>query len=398
MAKIWTVWLAISTAFLLALSGCTAAENTGGQGAAGGSDFPMVEIYNTQEELLTTVEFSNALFPVQDGIVYAKGSINESGNSDMEFHYYQWDSQEDKTLGAMEDIAHITRDPVYADGHLYMYVLTGSLMGNGQLHLMDFDLAQGSMTEIFAEDNGDPYNTMTVQGDRLLMGKIEKEGIFLKEYNIKTREQKTLLRFDFDESTDVGETIRGLDSDGETISLLMYVKETPESEVQLRLDVYDLDLNLLRSMDFSFVSSDENERRQDVSHFVSTGSTVYYENYSTTTFLGRVEGNRAEKIMETIEVEGMFTMARETEPNRETGIFVNAFNPENILYRVDYATGRVEKAEFSPNENEEILSVRRDGKDTLLIQMHESGKNTSQDEKRKMYFVPLSELEFEPFL
>ena len=151
-------------------------------------------------------------------------------------------------------------------------------------------------------------------------------------------------------------------------------------------------------MDFSFVSSDENERRQDVSHFVSTGSTVYYENYSTTAFLGRVEGNRAEKIMETIEVEGMFTMARETEPNRETGIFVNAFNPENILYRVDYATGRVEKAEFSPNENEEILSVRRDGEDTLLIQMDESGKNTSQDEKRKMYFVPLSELEFEPFL
>lgn len=68
-----------------------------------------------------------------------------------------------------------------------------------------------------------------------------------------------------------------------------------EDPYGLRMDVYDLDMNFLHSVDLSHISSDNNELNQWVAWFVASGDMIYYENYSVTTFLGRIKNGKADR-------------------------------------------------------------------------------------------------------
>lgn len=89
----------------------------------------------------------------------------------------------------------------------------------------------------------------------------------------------------------VGETIRQISADENTIALMMLVKEDADS-VKLRVDVYDHNLNYIKSVDVTDISSEPNELRQGISNFQYSNGLFYYENFSSTRFLGEISNNK----------------------------------------------------------------------------------------------------------
>ena len=168
------------------------------------------------------------------------------------------------------------------------------------------------------------------------------------------------------------------------------------------MDVYDLDMNFLHSVDLSHISSDNNELNQWVAWFVASGDMIYYENYSVTTFLGRIKNGKAERVLETTDDSGqyIFTTAIETQRDTQTGVFARLYDAdEHYIYRMNYSDGSMERAAFCPEETGKTISgLWRDGNDNLLIEMNDKEHSTAQERETTMYRVPLSELEFEPFL
>ena len=186
------------------------------------------------------------------------------------------------------------------------------------------------------------------------MGKVLTGGAsYLEEYNTKTGERKILLEPEFDADAWEGDTIRSVTSDGKTISLIV-VEGHGENSDQLRMDVYDLDMNFLHSVDLSHISSDNNELRDWVAWFVVSGDIVYYESYSNNSFLGRIENGKAERILETTGDPGqyIFSTAVETQRDTRTGVFIRAFdNDEHYIYRVNYTDGSMERGVFLSRRN-----------------------------------------------
>lgn len=365
-----------------------------------------LEIRNTNHEIVDRLEY-HGIYPVPEGLLYSKipedTSLSANNHYSESYYLYDWETKESKLLGTIPDWAHMTTGPVYIDGHLYMYVITGDLYTEEHwLKLMDFNIKDGTMTEIFSEKDGCPYNSMAAQGDRLLMGKVLTGGAsYLEEYNTKTGERKILLEPEFDADAWEGDTIRSVTSDGKTISLIV-VEGHGENSDQLRMDVYDLDMNFLHSVDLSHISSDNNELRDWVAWFVASGDIVYYESYSNNSFLGRIENGKAERILETTGDPGqyIFSTAVETQRDTRTGVFIRAFdNDEHYIYRVNYTDGSMERASFCPEETDEVLQgLWRDGDDNLFIGMDDMESSAAQTGVTVIYRVPLSELEFEPFL
>lgn len=394
--------------FLIVLNGCNNKSTNNKTDIVNPADKlnATLEIRDADKNLIDELQYYGSYF-LPGGMIYYQipesSSWGVNGNYTANFYWYEWETKESELLGTISDIAHITTGPVYIDSHLYMYVITGDLYTEEHwLKLIDLDIENLTMTEIFSEKDGCPYNSMAAQGDRLLMGKVLTGGAsYLEEYNTKTGERKILLEPEFDADAWEGDTIRSVTSDGKTISLIV-VEGHGEDSDQLRMDVYDLDMNFLHSVDLSHISSDNNELRDWVAWFVASGDIVYYESYSNNSFLGRIENGKAERILETTGDPGqyIFSTAVETQRDTRTGVFIRAFdNDEHYIYRVNYTDGSMERASFCPEETDEVLQgLWRDGDDNLFIGMDDMESSAAQTGVTVIYRVPLSELEFEPFL
>ena len=116
---------------------------------------------------------------------------------------------------------------------------------NRTVKLLDIDLKNNSIKVVLSEEGGFPYNSMVGVEDKLFIAKVLSNGSCIEEYNIKTNKTQTLIKFDFNDKTTVGETIRQISADENTIALMMLVKEDADS-VKLRVDVYDHNLNYIK--------------------------------------------------------------------------------------------------------------------------------------------------------
>lgn len=413
MKKGFFKWLSVCFAmifFCLCISGCNNNKNSVAPGGIimEGISSPnfRLNLRDANHEIIDELDYVG-MYPVSEGLIYLyipeDATWTEYGSYTVDFYWYEWDTQNIVRIGRIPDFAHITTGPVCIDGHLYMYVSTGNLNTEEHwLKLIDLDIENLTMTEIFSEKDGCPYNSMAAQGDRLLMGKVlTGNASYLEEYHTKTGERRVLLEAEFDTETKMGDIIQSVASDGKTISLII-LESHGEDPYGLRMDVYDLDMNFLHSVDLSHISSDNNELGQWMAWFVASGDMIYYENYSVTTFLGRIKNGKAERVLETTDDPGqyIFTTAIETQRDTQTGVFARLYDAdEHYIYRMNYSDGSMERAAFCPEETgKRITGLWRDGNDNLLIEMNDKEHSIAQERETTMYRVPLSELEFEPFL
>ncbi len=394
-------WLLFSLV-LLVLGGCSKEEGTG-KTAPQGIQWPSEEVtyatdyfYDSQGGLTLKLEH-NGTYPVPGGMIYCKHP--EDNPSAMEFYWYDQNTRTHTQLGSVSDWAHNTTGPVYQDGRLYLFVSTGDLSGDDHwLKLMDFDTQQKTMRELFSEKGGYPYTPMACDGDRILMAKIRIEGSsYLEEYQLQTGERKTLWEADFNGEDGTGETLRHIAVEGDTLFLLIQEREK-DGPSSLRIDLYDREMNFLRSIDMPLTCAGEDPAYSPVAWFVLSQNTIYYENYEVGQFFGRISGGTVEELKGSpIDDSGNFAMAIETEQNRDFGIFLKRYSENHELYKVDYATGAVQRAEYHPKEEGYVIDYIYRVGDTLFISTSAIEAVAPEKFTSYTYEVPISELGFEPY-
>lgn len=359
-----------------------------------------ISIYDINNAKIGGIERYGVLVLTDDSIIYNKiptGSVDSI--TEMDYYRYIFKTKENIKLGTVKNWSYEAKyDTTVIGNSLYMFVTTGEIsdIENRTLLLYKVDLISNTMSVVFSEKGGFPYNTMTAVGNKLLMVRvIATGGSELEEYNTETNERKILKKFDFDDKANIGEAIRQITSDENTISLLR-LKIESGGKSWLFLDVYDHDMSFLRSVDVSTMPSNstdspESELRQGVSDFVVENDYIYYANFSITRFLGEIENDSPRSIMN---VNPEFEMSSESVKSKLTGLFYQSFGKDNNLYLLNYTDGTLKKATFNvDDERYYIINISRYN-DNLLITLRYKNPDTGEELVPRLYYVNLSDLKF----
>ena len=352
-------------------------------------------IYNKNNETIGQINHYGSLIQTNDSIVYTKIPTDKVNSiTEIDYYRYMLDTKQDIKLGTINNWAQQSTESVCLDEHLYLLITTGEVSDeqNRTVKLLDIDLKNNSIKVVLSEEGGFPYNSMVGVEDKLFIAKVLSNGSCIEEYNIKTNKTQTLIKFDFNDKTTVGETIRQISADENTIALMMLVKEAAGS-VKLRVDVYDHNLNYIKSVDVTDISSEPNELRQGISNFQYSNGLFYYENFSSTRFLGEISNNQ---ILKTIETNETFAMALETE-NNKTKLFYQSFSPNNnYLYLWNMRDKTLLKSEFyADNTKYYIINMTRSSNDDCLITMYYRSNSSGEKLTPRLYYVNLADLKFE---
>ena len=352
-------------------------------------------IYNKNNETIGQINHYGSLIQTNDSIVYTKIPTDKVNSiTEIDYYRYMLDTKQDIKLGTINNWAQQSTESVCLDEHLYLLITTGEVSDeqNRTVKLLDIDLKNNSIKVVLSEEGGFPYNSMVGVEDKLFIAKVLSNGSCIEEYNIKTNKTQTLIKFDFNDKTTVGETIRQISADENTIALMMLVKEAADS-VKLRVDVYDHNLNYIKSADVTDISSEPNELRQGISNFQYSNGLFYYENFSSTRFLGEISNNQ---ILKTIETNETFAMALETE-NNKTKLFYQSFSPNNnYLYLWNMRDKTLLKTEFyADNTKYYIINMTRSSNDDCLITMYYRSNSSGEKLTPRLYYVNLADLKFE---
>lgn len=360
-----------------------------------------ISIYDINNVIIGEIERYGILVLTDDSIIYNKipaGSVESAAK--MDYYRYIFETKDNIKLGTVDNWLYEAKyDTTVIGDSLYMFVTTGTSLDreNRTLHLYKVDLNNNAMSVVFSEKGGFPYNSMTAVGNKLLMARvIAKGGSELEEYDIETNERKILKRFDFDNKAQIGEAIRHITSDHQTLSLLR-LKIESDGKTQLYLDTYDHNMSFLRTVDVSTIPSHStdspgNELRQGVSNFAVVNDYFYYENFSITRFLGKIENESLSSIMD---INPEFEMSSESVESKLSGLFYQSFGKNNDLYLLNYTDGTLKKTTFKvDDERYYIINISRNSNDDLLITMRYKDPDTGEELRPRLYYVKLSELKF----
>lgn len=353
------------------------------------------KIYNINNEVIGEFEHYGMFMQTEDSIIYTKipeGSTSTITN--MDYYRYFISTKDEIKLGTIENWVQLGMEITYIDNHLYFFVGTGDIHNIDQrtLNLIDIDLTNNTLSEIFSEKGGWPYNSMSAVGEKILMTKVLVNGCNLEVYNTKTKETKILKSFDFDDDANIGETVRQISADENSISLLILNMQT-EKDVQLRVDTYDWNMNLISSADMSDISTDKNDLRQGVEYFDVTNDYVYYQNFSLKRFLGKIENDSVRQIAETNA--GLHSIVSETVKHKDTNLFYEMYGENNYLYLFNNKDGSIKRAEFCADDDRyNINTASRDRNDKLLLLMGYRDPDTGEKLESKLYYIDLSDLDF----
>lgn len=359
-----------------------------------------ISIYDINNTKIGKIERYGTLVLTDDSIIYNKiptGSVDSI--SEMDYYRYIFKTKENIKLGTVNDWSYEAKyATTVIDKSLYMFVTTGEIsdITSRTLRLYKIDLKSNTMSIVFSETGGFPYNSMTAVGKKLFMVRvIAAGGSELEEYNSETKERKIVKKYNFDDKANTGEAIRQITSDENTISLLR-LKIDFEGKSKLFLDVYDHDMKFQNSVDMSKILSNstdatQSELRQGVSNFVVANDYIYYANFSITRFLGKIKNNFIRPI---IEINPEFEMSSEAAKNELSGLFYQSFNKKNDLYLLSYSNGTMRKTTFNADDKRYyIINISRYN-DKLLITMRYKDPNTGVELEPKLYYINMSNLKF----
>lgn len=363
-------------------------------------------IYDADEHTIGEIDSYGILIQTDDSIIYNHLPEETSQEiTNMDYYRYDFSTNQSMKIGAIENWVYESKYNTTVIGNaLYMLITTQDSDNESEstLHLYKIDLSSNDMSVVFSEKGAFQYNSMTSFGDTLFIVQILANRCEIIAYDTVGGTRQVLKRFDFDDAAGTGETIRQITSDGNTLVFLR-LKIDEEQHTSLYLDRYTADMTLLESVDLSSITSErtdldktdwENERRQGVSNFWVSGHLFYYENFSITRFLGKIENNSVTSMTETA-LSGTWGAAYEAVKNSDSIVFYEAFTPDNKIYWLDGDTGNLKETSFKvADERYTINNLSRDTRGNLLFYMGYEDPDTGETLEPRLYYVPFEELDF----
>lgn len=349
-------------------------------------------IYDKQQVLGEIYHFGN-IIQIDNGIIYSKWSNNRESAAAMEYYRYNYNDNKSIYLGEINEWSLQTQETAYINNHVYFFASTGDVASydNRELKLMDINVEQGVMSEVFSEKGGFPYCTIEKRNDSVLMAKVNKDGSSVEEYNPQTGKIQKLKSVEYDDEKNIGEAIRSIsvDEENNTISLLILENEI-EISPTLSIETYDYDFNLMKKRDISSVFSDENEIIQGVMSFECNDSYFYYENFSVTRYLGLFKNNTIDPINV---IDETFEMSRETVKDNFK-LFYQFGNSNKSLYLFDTNECRLSKSTLKTEDERYYIINMSKNKNDLAILLEYKDPNSGEKLDTVLYNIGLSELVF----
>lgn len=350
-------------------------------------------IYDKKQVLGEINHFGN-IIQINDGIIYSKWSDSDESATAMEYYLYNYNDKKIVCLGEINGWSLQTQETAYVNNHVYFFVSTGDITSfdNRELKLMDIDLKQCVMTEVFSEAGGFPYSTIEKRNNNVLMAKVNKNGSSIEEYDTQTGQIKRLKCVEYDDEKNIGEAIRNLsvDEENNTISLLVLKNEINTSPT-LSIETYDYDFNLIKKHDITSIFSDENEVIQGVLFFDCNDSYFYYENFSVTRYLGLFKDDGIEKIDV---IDETFEMSHETVKDNYK-LFYQLGDNSKSLYLFNIMEGQLKKSTLKTEDERYYIINMSKNSDNLAILLDYKDPDSGDKLDTVLYNINLSDLDFE---
>lgn len=279
----------------------------------------------------------------------------------VSYHLYDPQTQKNYSYGSIPGQGY---EAGYArteyKGILYTLVTTGEALDKDPdpLLLAAFDLSEHTMECYTVSNNGFPYTAMAEAGGKLLILNHDQTDVLNdKVYVFDPDSRKIRQVLEFELKDDTGDSIRSLYSDGEKLYLLRLHFE--KGSVKMFLDAYDFSYQKLSEQDISalpeeadaisgLVADDvQNEMKQMVNRFFLPDSkTVYYENFSSTRFIGSLETG---KLLSEDSAKGEFTASTGSGTPFFFFLFGGADGKRNEL--LEWKNGSLASIDFAPDDS-----------------------------------------------
>ncbi len=325
------------------------------------TDIPIYDINSKEIGCINCYGFS---FLVDNYILYDKLPKNNVDEiTELEYYLYDIDTKESFLLSTISDWYYeATLESVNIDNHVYLSLSTGEYTSfeNSKTIIYDIDLIEHKMSPLLEIEGGIPYNSYTIVGNTLILAELLENGhtdiITCSIHN--NSDTPTVHKYDSSECF-TENSIRHIYTDQQFIYMIR-LRSDDNDNTFLYLDKYDLDLNLVNTIDISNscinpnfdADSVTNERRQFIPHFFVDDSLFYYENASMTNFLGIIENAELESILDIDQ--GQFSYVHTLCQHSDFHYFIDVFNfyddQRNTFYRVDAENRTISTAQFFASE------------------------------------------------
>ena len=374
------------------------------------TDKNMTDIVDRDGRHIGQIPFNTGITLTNSGIFYTtviSGAaspdavtvgMNEGAKDKVIYHLYDTKTCESYTFGSITDQdyeAGYCRTEL--DGKLYTLITTGNALDKDPdpLLLVEFDLQAHTINQYTISENGFPYTSMTSVNDKLLILNHDQTDVLddkLYLFDTKSKQAKQVMQSEL--NGHFGDTIRSMHSDGKNIYILRLHFEG-ENNVTMFLDTFDLDLKKLSEKDISAMMRESagkslvpedvaNEMKQMVSRFmVLDEKYVYYENFSSTRFLGNIDDGSI--FSETEGAGDMFLASSGSGTPFFYCIFGGAKN-ENSIYELK--GGALEKTVFKADDDRYYMTAASrspDGK-TLIQVAYTDPEDRSDTLPTKIYY------------
>ena len=370
----------------------------------------MMEVVDKDGKRIGQIPFNSGMTLTNSGIFYttfisgaassdaiAVGS-NEGEKDVVVYHLYDTKTDKSYSFGSIPDQdyeAGYCRTEL--NGKLYTLITTGNAMDKepDPLLLAEFDLTGHTINQYRISDNGFPYTAMAeVNGKLLILNHDQTDVLNDKLYLFEPENKQTKQIMQFELNGNTGDTIRSMYSDGKNIYILRLHFEG-ENNVTMFLDTYGLDLKKQSEKDISSMLKESagknlvpedvaNEMKQMVSRFmVLDEKYVYYENFSSTRFLGNIDDGSI--FSETEGAGDMFLASSGSGTPFFYCIFGGAKN-ENSIYELK--GGALEKTVFKADDDRYYMtsaSRSPDGK-TIIQVAYTNPEDRNDSLPAKIYY------------
>lgn len=354
------------------------------------------EIYNNGKKV-DTLNLYGLFKQIDNGFIYSK--INKDSPNEMEYYRYYFDKKNSVKLGSIKNWSMQIHDKAYVNNHLCFTASTGDITDeeNRTLEFIDIDLNKNKMTTVFSDKGGFPYDTVTGADNLVIITKVLNNGTSLELYDTETQKFKQLKYLEFDDKNCVGKTIRKVSIDDSTKTICLLVLDcVSETDVSLKIETYDYDMNFLKSYDISDISDDSNELIQGVQFFDFRNNYLIYQNFSMTRCIGYIRDRKLQKSDMIDNIDDTYSMAQTPQKGYNTVLSFKDVDLERNIYLFNTIDKTMKKTKFKPEEeNYYIGSMSRTGKDNLMIITTPDNADKKSNLNPKLYFTKLRDLNFQ---
>lgn len=354
------------------------------------------EIYNNGKKV-DTLNLYGLFKQIDNGFIYSK--INKDSPNEMEYYRYYLDKKNSVKLGSIKNWSMQIHDKAYVNNHLCFTTSTGDITDeeNRTLEFIDIDLNKNKMTTVFSDKGGFPYDTVTGADNLVIITKVLNNGTSLELYDTETQKFKQLKYLEFDDKNCVGKTIRKVSIDDKTKTICLLVLDcVSETDVSLKIETYDYDMNFLKSYDISNISDDSNELIQGVQFFDFRNNYLIYQNFSMTRCIGYIGNKKLQKSDMIDNIDDTYSMAQTPQKGYNTVLSFKDVDLERKIYSFNTIDKTMKKTTFKPEIKDYTINrISRIGKDNLMIIMFPDNADKKSNLNPKLYFTKLSDLNFQ---